>query len=179
MIIGDPFGFAVIVDRVDEWNVDCDFQNGYLAISLDGKLFPDYMINTYYCSFLNEIRKGLLGCVDHSEEKERFGEMFQSVKRVVLPEEAVRDEDWSFLISMYSCFYDDLYDKDFYAFVVRRGDNLMIIAAKEKYYDEENSVPVIDEESVTATEISREEIDQMVKQMEEYIRQQGYSNLLD
>lgn len=58
-------------------------------------------------------------------------------------------------------------------FAVRRAQGVAVIALKEKYYDKENSEFIFDEESVTAVEITQEELNDLVRQMGEYLRQQG------
>ena len=45
MIIGDPYKFAVIIERVKDWNTTVDLNNGYFSLCVDGEIFPKYIIN--------------------------------------------------------------------------------------------------------------------------------------
>ena len=45
MLIGDPYKFAVLFDRVKKWNPSLTDNNGFFALCIDGKLFPDEIEN--------------------------------------------------------------------------------------------------------------------------------------
>ena len=40
MVIGDPYKFSIIFDRVDKWNMSINDNNGYLNLSIDSEIFP-------------------------------------------------------------------------------------------------------------------------------------------
>ena len=46
MVIGDPYKFSIIFDRVDKWNMSINDNNGYLNLSIDSEIFPKKLINT-------------------------------------------------------------------------------------------------------------------------------------
>lgn len=45
MIIGDPYVFSVIYDRVKLWNSTQEWNNGFFALSIYGELFPKRINN--------------------------------------------------------------------------------------------------------------------------------------
>jgi len=40
MIIGDPYKFTIIFDRVTAWNSSLSDNNGYFSFCIDRKVFP-------------------------------------------------------------------------------------------------------------------------------------------
>lgn len=44
MVIGDPYKFSIIFDRVDKWNMSINDNNGYLNLSIDSEIFPKKLI---------------------------------------------------------------------------------------------------------------------------------------
>lgn len=59
MLIGDPYKFAVIFDRVAAWNASLTDNNGYFLFCIDGKLFPDIAINTVIPVSVKEVKNSL------------------------------------------------------------------------------------------------------------------------
>ena len=61
MLIGDPYKFAIIFDRVAAWNASLSDNNGYFSFCIDGKLFPEIAINAILSVSVNDIRTSLIG----------------------------------------------------------------------------------------------------------------------
>ena len=59
MIIGDPYKFAVMFDRVNNWNPSLTDHNGFFALCIDGRLFPDEIENAVISAAVRDIIKFL------------------------------------------------------------------------------------------------------------------------
>ena len=61
MVIGDPYKFSILFDRVKSWNVSLNDNNGFFGVSIDGKMFPDMVINAIIPVSLFELKNSLSG----------------------------------------------------------------------------------------------------------------------
>ena len=59
MIIGDPYKFAVLFDRIADWNDSLTDNNGLFALCIDGKLFPNKVINAIISVSVVDIKESL------------------------------------------------------------------------------------------------------------------------
>ena len=61
MLIGDPYKFAVLFDRVKKWNPSLTDNNGFFALCIDGKLFPDEIENAVIPVGVRDVKVALSG----------------------------------------------------------------------------------------------------------------------
>ena len=59
MVFGNPFMFAILVERVAEWNDSESEDNGHFAFCIRGEVFPKSIINTPYIIALKNALKAL------------------------------------------------------------------------------------------------------------------------
>ena len=60
MIIGDPYKFAIIFDRVAAWNGSLSDNNCYFSFCIDGKMFPDIALNAILSVSVKEVMNSLV-----------------------------------------------------------------------------------------------------------------------
>lgn len=59
MVIGDPYKFSILFDRVKSWNASLNDNNGFFGLSIYGKMFPDTVINAIIPVSLFELKNSL------------------------------------------------------------------------------------------------------------------------
>ena len=60
MIIGNPYKFAIIFDRVAAWNGSLSDNNCYFSFCIDGKMFPDIALNAILSVSVKEVMNSLV-----------------------------------------------------------------------------------------------------------------------
>lgn len=140
MLIGDPFKFAILFEKVDVWNTDTDFSNGFLIFSVNGNMFPKVIINT---TLNSELRLFCESSSDLIIDERLFSltkeEMFAEIYQRTFPSDFEIDIDYRFDLSPAS-----LSDNDCFIFAVSDGGNVRIIAAELKYNIEESRHELLD-----------------------------------
>ena len=85
MVIGDPYKFSIIFDRVDKWNMSINDNNGYLNLSIDSEIFPKKLINTIVNTSLFDIKNSLNNIpVDTSIYNMNTSEAFKTLYNLVI-----------------------------------------------------------------------------------------------
>jgi hypothetical protein len=134
MLIGDPYMFAIILKRVEEWNYDEEFDNGILIICVDGVLFPNEIINVSLNSELQPLINALSNIANDKylysmPKKEAFFEMYN----LTYPDDLSIENDYRFDLTPTT-----LSDNDYFIFAVRNNENIRIIATKAPYNKEKS-----------------------------------------
>ncbi|MBR3919598.1 MAG: hypothetical protein IKJ59_12835 [Clostridia bacterium] len=156
MIIGDPYVFSVIFDRVKQWNSTQSDNNGFFALSVYGELFPKCIINAVVDTSLLEVWKSLNNIpVDD--------ELFSMCKEKALNRlcDLVYPSDWGIDNDYrYELAPTALTDKNCYVFVVSNNDKIRIIAA-ELDYDIEESTLITEGADIQEVFIDKNELNQI------------------
>ena len=137
MISGDPFKFAVICDKVPEWNTDDTFNNGIMLISADGYIFPqDEIINITLSCAVREFIHSLENIPENKilyEEKDK-NILFKKIYEICYSD----DENFS----GYNISPTEFLDNDIYIFAVKRADKIRVLISHATY-DRENGRAVL------------------------------------
>lgn len=134
MLIGDPYKFAILFEKVSVWNIDTGFFNGFLIFSINGNMFPKVIINTTLNSELKlfcESSSNLI--IDERLFNLTKEEMFSEIYIRTFPSDFEIDNDYRFDLSPAS-----LSDNDCFIFAVSDGENVRITAAELNYNIEES-----------------------------------------
>ena len=107
MLIGDPYKFAVLFDRVKKWNPSLTDNNGFFALCIDGKLFPDEIENAVIPVGVRDVKVALSGIpVDEKIFDMDSKDAILILYDLVYPEfddeksdEENRDNDFRYLLS--------------------------------------------------------------------------------
>lgn len=169
MIIGDPYKFAVMFDRVTDWNASLADNNGFFALCIDGKLFPDVIENAVISAGVGDVITALSKIPNNEKIYNMDKEKAISVLYdLVYPEydddksdEENRDNDFRYLLSI-----NEMVDDDHLVFAVEGEDKIRILAAKAEYYFEESRY-IFDNSEITEIILEKDEINKIIDQLEE------------
>lgn len=161
MLIGNPYKFAIIFDRVAEWNASLMDDNGYFALCVDGKMFPNIVINAIISVSVNELKKSLMGIpVNEAIYDMDTVNLFKALYDLVFPDiENDDDNDYRYLLAP-----PDLTDIDNLVFAVEGRGKIKILAAKLEYNVAE-STHVFDESAITEVILEKNEINEIIRQI--------------
>ncbi len=163
VIIGDPYKFAILFDRVKTWNVSLSDNNGFLGLCIDGQLFPDTVINTIMPVSLFELKESLKSVpVNEKIYNLESKNAFKLLYKLVYPS----DDDSNDY--RYELATSDLTDNDNLVFAVGGKEKVKLVAAKLEY-DYEESCHIFDESAVREVILDKNEVDQIIKQIDEFI----------
>ena len=177
MLIGNPYKFAIIFDRVAAWNASLSDNNGCFSFCIDGKLFPDIAINAILSVSVKEV-KNSLGDIPVNEEifdmdaKDAIPILYDHVYPEFDDEksdEENKDCDYRYLISI-----DESVDDDYYVFAVEKDEKIRILGAKGVYDFEEKSLS-FDNSEIAEIILEKEEINQIIVQLEEAMKLYDFS----
>lgn len=161
MIVGDPYKFSVMVDRVKEWNVTEEDKNGYLNLAINGILVSYETINANLLTALYDIKEAL--------KKIPFNDHIFSLKSVnainelyelVYPSDEKVDNEYDYLLSV-----TELVDAGIFVFAVKQNNEIRIISGKGKY-DFENSNRIFNSSEINEIIINNIELDQIIREIE-------------
>ncbi len=163
MLIGDPYKFAIIFDRVDAWNASLSDSNGYFSLCVDGKVFPEFAINSILSVSINDVRNSLVNIpADETIYDMDKDDAIKVLYQLVYPDFDSDDEnDYRFLIST-----NDLTDNDYFIFAVGGKDRIRLLAAK-LMYDFAESTHIFEKAEITDIVIEKEEINDIVCKIDE------------
>lgn len=139
MVFGDPNNFAILVEKIECWTVDGNYENGLFHYVINGFFLPDI---AGVATLSGDI--SCLACEnslvafpeDHSVFRMPKQEAFKFMLRSMLPllvdaEEEILDDfeaDYKYQASTYN-----IEDNGCYVFAVSSGDNVRILGAKVSY----------------------------------------------
>ena len=169
MLIGNPYKFAIIFDRVAAWNASLSDNNGCFSFCIDGKLFPDIAINAILSVSVKEVKNSLNDIPVNEEIFDMDAkDAIPILYDLVYPEfddeksdEENKDCDYRYLISI-----DESVDDDYYVFAVEKDEKIRILGAKGDYNFEEKSLS-FDNSEVAEIILEKEEINKIIIQLEE------------
>lgn len=172
MMIGDPYRFAVLFDRVSAWNPSATDCNGYFALCIDGKLFPEMIINAIIPVDVVEVKETLSGIpvneTIYDMDKENS---FKALYELVFPEfdddksdEENKDNDYRYLLSI-----EEMTDDDYLVFAVEGRGKIRILAGQLEY-DWAESRHIYDEQAIHELILDKHEVDKVIEELEKAIR---------
>lgn len=166
MIIGDPYKFAVIFDRVNEWNDALADDNGFFALCIDGKMFPNIVINACVFSSVYDVVDSLNSIPVNEEIYEMNKEKaLMSLYELVYPDfDNDYDNDYRYLLST-----PDLTDLRYLVFAVEGKGKIKLLATKTEY-DFEEERDIFDNSEITEIILEKDEINKIIRQLEEMKR---------
>ncbi len=164
MLIGDPYNFAIIFDRVAEWNVSLTDNNGYFALCVDGKMFPNEVINAVVPVSVSNVKNALINIPTNEKIYDMDTEKaFMALYELVYPDydnDEDRDNDYRYLLAP-----PDLTDLNCLVFAVEAKEKIRILAAKIEY-DFEEERDIFDNSVITEVTLEKNEIDKIIKRIE-------------
>ncbi len=167
MIIGDPYKFAVLFDRVKYWNASLADNNGLFALCIDGKLFPDVVINAVVSVSTYDVKESLSGIPVNEMIYDMDTEnSFMALYELVYPDydnEDDRDNDYRYLLAT-----PDLTDLNYLVFAVEGRGKIKILAAKLEYNFEEER-DIFDNSTITEVILDKNEVNQIIIEIEKAI----------
>lgn len=166
MIIGDPYKFAVMFDRVKEWNDTISSDNGFFGICIDGKMFPNIVINAcvFSCVYdvIDSLKRIPVNEKIYEMEKEKA---IMSLYELVYPDfDNDYDNDYRYLLAP-----SDLTDLGYLVFAVKDTEKIKILATKAEY-DFEESDFVFDNSEITEIILENDYINKIINQLEKAIQ---------
>lgn len=169
MLIGDPYKFAVMFDRVKNWNPSLTDNNGFFALCIDGRLFPDIIINAVIPAGVIDVKESLSGIPVNEEIFDMDAkDAILILYDLVYPEydddksdEENRDNDFRYLLST-----EELVDDNYLVFAVEKERKIRILGTKAEY-DFEEKRDVLGNSEVTEIILEKEEINKIISQLEE------------
>jgi len=175
MIIGDPYKFAILFQRVDAWNRDLTDNNGAFALCIDGKLFPKFpndIINTIIPRSVYDIKDSLENIPVNEEIFDmNKKEAFSILNELVYPEfddeksdEENKDNDFRYELSV-----ECLNDRGGKYFAVKKDGKMRILAANLDYNYEESNY-IFDGVTITEVILEKDYINKIINQLEEAIQ---------
>jgi len=172
MIIGNPYKFAILFQRVDAWNRDLTDNNGAFALCIDGKLFPKFpndIINTIIPRSVYDIKDSLENIPVNEEIFDmNKKEAFSTLNKLVYPEfdgeksdEENIDGDYRYELSV-----EYLNDHGGKYFAVKKDGKMRILAANLDYNYEESNY-IFDGVTITEVILEKDYINKIINQLEE------------
>lgn len=160
MLLGNPYKFAIIIEKIEEWNLDETFRNGVLLVCVDGSLFPKEILTATLNSEINPLKESLGNIAVNEKiftmEKE---EAFEQIYNITFPEDVSLENDYRFDITPLL-----LCDNNCYIFAVSDGVSVRILAAKLEYR-KEWSRHLIKNADISETFISIQEMEEIAKDL--------------
>lgn len=165
MLIGDPYKFAVLFDRVKYWNASLADNNGLFALCIDGKLFPDEVINAVISVSAYDVKESLSGIPVNEMIYDMDTEnSFMALYELVYPDydnEDDLDNDYRYLLAT-----PDLTDLNYLVFAVEGRGKIKILAAKLEY-DFEKECNIFDNLVITEIILEKDYVNNVIAQLEE------------
>lgn len=164
MVIGDPYKFSILFDRVKSWNVSLNDNNGFFGVSIDGKMFPDMVINAIIPVSLFELKNSLSGIpVNEEIYNLETNDAFKALYNLVYP----KNDDYNDY--RYELATADLTDNNNLIFAVCGKEKVKIFAAKLEY-DIEESCHIFNESALREVILDKSEVNQIIREIEKTIK---------
>ena len=165
MIIGDPYKFALLFDKVKYWNASLADNNGFFALCIDGRLFPDEIENAVIPVAVRDVKAALSGIpVDEKIFDMDAKDAILILYDLVYPDydnEDDQDNDYRYLLST-----NELVDDNYLVFSVEKERKIRILGTKAEY-DFEEERDIFDNSVITEVILEKEEINKIISQLEE------------
>lgn len=134
MVVGNPYKFAILYEKVTEWNIDDTFCNGILFYFLNGVMFPRQLTTATLSCEISRLQEKLkapqiVNCELFSMSKE---EAFTAIYNATL------SGDIMDCINHFDITPSSFSDQDCYIFAVSDGLQVRIFASTLVYIPEES-----------------------------------------
>ena len=137
MIIGNPYKFAIILEKINEWNISDTFCNGVLFFCIDGELFPKSLDTATLSTervFWEERLENVV--VNHELFNLPTYEAFVTICNLVFPTDWNIDNDYRFDFSPQTLCP---INSNCHIFIVSNGEKVRIMAAELEYHVEQSA----------------------------------------
>ena len=149
MVIGDPYKFGFLIERVEDWEYP-PFINGLMFLYLNEKAYPERLMTTTLSTELPELLDESSPLVSPKEDKKLFymdsDERFDLLALRTFPENIDKQSDLSYLVP-----FHEINDAGFAVFTLSDGESVMITVGK---WDKNKLIP-IDEKIIEMSEYKR------------------------
>ena len=124
MVIGDPYKFGFLIERVEDWEYP-PFINGLMFLYLNKKAYPCELRTTALSSELPELLDDASPLAAPKKNKELFNagseERFEYLAAITYPGDIDRESDLSYLVP-----FHEINDSGFAVFTLTDGESVMI-----------------------------------------------------
>jgi hypothetical protein len=178
MIIGDPFKFAILAERIPAWNIvgDTSFVEGVLFMSIDGTLYPNEMTSVTLNSDLGHVfwfpNHALLtlpenGRMFELEKRSAFTELFKCACPCILEGDDREDvdNDYTYMVATTS-----IRDQGGEIYLVRCGDMVRVLAGTVSLVSRGNEKIYEISEKISECFISVDEMKKIVEELKNFFR---------
>lgn len=163
MVIGDPYKFSILFDRVKSWNASLNDNNGFFGLSIYGKMFPDTVINAIIPVSLFELKNSLSNIpVNEEIYNLSSNDAFKALYNLVYP------QNYDYNDYRYELATADLTDNNNLVFAVGGKEKIRIFAAKLEY-DVEESYHIFDESALLEVILDKSEVNKIIREIEKTI----------
>ena len=163
MTLGNPYKFAILIDRIDDWNIDDAFCNGLLLLCVNGTIFPDEILTATLQHEIEPLKQNLLNlATDQRLYALPSYQAFVEIYNITFPEDIDVANDYRFDITP-----SLLSDSNCFIFAVGDGENVRILASKLDY-DTENSKHKLQDINVCEAFLSVAELKEIISGLENF-----------
>ena len=163
MTLGNPYKFAILIDRIDDWNIDDAFCNGLLLLCVNGTIFPDGILAATLQHEIEPLKQNLLNlATDQRLYSLPSHQAFIEIYNITFPEDIDVANDYRFDITP-----SLLSDNNCFIFAIRNGEGVRILASKLDY-DTENAKHNLQNINVCETFLSLTELDEIISGLDEF-----------
>ena len=133
-MIGNPYKFSVVFGKINDWNIDETFCNGFFLICVDGIIYPKEIINTSLQREILIFKKKLQNLfIDDKLFNLPKENAFIEIYNLSFPKDQDIDNDYRFDITP-----ESFSDHDCFVFAVRSHNQVRIMASKLNYLTEDS-----------------------------------------
>lgn len=154
MLIGNPYKFCFMIERIPEW--ETSFINGIMFVAVNDDIYPKEMRTTTFNSELLDILDSAF--TDPVNDKTLYdmsdAELFRHMAETTYPPDEDTLNDYRFHIP-----FHEICDSGYAFFVITNGENVRILVGKW----EGDSLAFVD-----STEISLQEYNDIIAQLRSF-----------
>ena len=134
MIQGNPYEFAIIIKKIEEWNIDNTFCNGILLFCIDGYIYPSKICTSTLKSEIGPLTKKLKNIpVNNHLFNMKKDLAFFHIYKMIFPEDYMLSNDYQFDITPLS-----FADENCFIFAVSNSTHVRLLGAELKYIKEKS-----------------------------------------
>lgn len=131
MLIGDPYKFSFIIERIPEWE-DTSFINGWMFLKINDELYPkEVRTTTLNCELpdlLGENSPMKKPVVDKELYRLDSRELFDRIARITYSEELDALYDISYQLP-----FHEINDEGWDVFIISDGENIKLLVGEWKH----------------------------------------------
>ena len=169
MVIGDPYKFGFIIERIREWEASATYQSGIVFLFLDNTIYPDTVRNTTLNVDLwhltrddNPFMNPVIDPDLYELEKEQ---LFKTLYETAYPEDIEADNDYKYVWPL-----QEIGDAGFDIFSISNGKKIKIFGAK---------LHIDDVDLLNMVELDLDEYLSIANELKNYVDhgyEEGYKN---